>query len=84
MSLIRTQIQLDEKQYQALKQRALQEGVSVSELIRRATDYLILEEKRELSPFRRRKIIEILGKYRSGQSDISEKHDQYFAEPFLS
>lgn len=82
MSLIRTQIQLEEKQYQALKKKALEEKVSVSELLRRAADRLLCEGHPEITPWRRQKILELLGKYRSGTPGISEKHDQYLEEAF--
>jgi hypothetical protein len=78
--MIRTQIQLTEDQSTALKSLAAAEGVSMAELIRRSIDqYLIVKNRPDLSEIRRRSS-EIMGKYASGRSDISEGHDRHLAD----
>jgi hypothetical protein len=75
--MLRTQIQLTEEQARALKEMAGREGVSMAELIRRAVDRVIEEsDDRE----RRRRALALLGKYRSGDSDVAANHDRYLDE----
>jgi hypothetical protein len=77
--MIRTQIQLTPEQAMHARERAVAEGVSISELLRRALDaYLEIEDRRE----RRERMIASIGKFRSGLHDISERHDDYLAEAF--
>jgi len=80
--MIRTQIQLTEGQARELRELAARENVSVAELIRRAVDGL-LERKVTISlNERRQRAMALVGQFRSGQSDVSEKHDEYLAEVY--
>ncbi|MCC7355739.1 MAG: ribbon-helix-helix protein, CopG family, partial [Anaerolineae bacterium] len=69
--MIRTQIRLREAQYRALKEIAEHQGDSLAEVIRRAVAQFLETEER------RRRALAIAGRFRSGQSDISERHDDY-------
>lgn len=78
--MVRTQIQLTEKQAYTLKVMAREKGVSVAELIRHSIDHYIhsmkeptLEEKYERS-------MSIVGKYRTEETDMGRNHDRYLAE----
>ncbi len=73
--MIRTQIRLTEEQSRKLKALAAKDNVSMAELIRRAIDYWLTTAK----PARRRALT-LMGQFRSGESDISERHDEYLAE----
>lgn len=73
---IMTQIYLEPEVHRRLKERAKEEGVSLAELLRRiAKDYLRKE-------FSQKEYLAIVGLGKSGQTDISEKHDDYLAQSF--
>ena len=78
--MIRTQVQLTEEQAQALKNLASARQVSVAELIRQSVDTLIRSSGAIDAEERRRRAIAAAGRFRSGASDISAKHDEYLAE----
>jgi len=78
--MIRTQIQLSEKQSEVLKQLAREEGVSMAEVIRRALDGVVerrrLPDREEL----KRRALAAIGSVHSDITDMSERHDDYLAE----
>jgi Arc/MetJ-type ribon-helix-helix transcriptional regulator len=78
--MVRTQIQLREDQVRRLKRRAAQRGVSMAELIREAVDRSLASDDLEA---RWQRALSVAGKFRSGRSDISENHDEYFVEAIL-
>ncbi len=78
--MVRTQIQLTEQQAGELKRMARQRNVSVSSLIRDGVDQ-ILRFQGEISwEERKRRALAMMGKYHSGRTDISERHDDYLVE----
>lgn len=82
--MIRTQIQLTERQSRRLKAIADQHGVSVAELIRRAVDHTLdaelLADRDEI----RARALQAVGKYADTADDVSEQHDRYLAEAYLA
>ena len=80
--MVRTQIQLTEKQAKALKKMAASQHLSSAELIRRAVDVLINSSPGTDPEERRKRAIEIAGRFSSGKSDVSGKHDKYLADAF--
>lgn len=78
--MVRTQIQLTEKQVNTLKNLAASRNLSIAELIRRAVDNLIKSNSELDIEERKRRAIEIAGRFRSGKRDISAKHDRYLVE----
>jgi len=80
--MVRTQIQLTERQTRRLKAIANQRGVSVAELIRRAVDHALdaelLADKDEV----RARALQVVGKYADTADDVSEQHDRYLAEAY--
>lgn len=78
--MIRTQIQLTEKQSHILKKQAREEGVSVAEVIRRSINLYIHTDTEVDVEERKRRALSVLGKYDSGLMDLSEDHDKYLAE----
>jgi hypothetical protein len=78
--VVRTQIQLTERQLRRLKTLARQRGVSVAELIRRAVDQAsdtsLVADEEEM----RQRALEVIGKYADPAPDVSEQHDRYLAE----
>jgi hypothetical protein len=77
--LIRTQIQLTEQQSLRLRQAARRSGISTAEVIRRSVDRY-LEQEAASPPGG---ALEIVGRWSSGLSDISERHDDYLDEAYL-
>ena len=78
--MIRTQIQLTEEQSQQLKRLARVEDVSVAELIRRSVDQFLQTHIDVPYEERKRRALEIVGKYASDAGDTSVDHDRYLAE----
>jgi len=80
--MVRTQIQLTERQTRRLKAIANQRGVSVAELIRRAVDHALdaelLADKDEV----RARALQVVGKYADTADDVSEQHDRYLAKAY--
>ena len=80
--MIRTQIQLKEAQYRALKELAARQRTSVAELIRQAVDRLLETSGAIPQEERRRRALAIIGRFHSGKSDISVRHDEYLDEAY--
>ncbi len=80
--MIRTQVQLTEEQVRALRSLASARQVSVAELIRQSVGVLIRSAGEIDMEQRRRRAIAAAGRFHSGVSDISVKHDEYLAEAF--
>jgi len=78
--MIRTQVQLTEKQSKALRHIALHEGVSMAEIIRRAVEKVVdseyLPDKEEL----KQRALAAVGSLHSDIKDLSTKHDYYLEE----
>lgn len=78
--MVRTQIQLTEKQAEAIKNLARKKHISMAELIRQSIDKMtkigVVDEER------RQRAMEAAGKFHSGVSDLSGKHDKYLIEAF--
>jgi len=80
--LVRTQIQLDERQAERLKTVAASRGLSMAEWIRRAVDSALLTDCLPDKEEQRRRAIAASGRFNSGVTDISVEHDKYLAEAF--
>ncbi len=80
--MIRTQIQLTEAQSKALKTMAMQKKVSVAELIRQGIDFYLRTCGTVSQEERRQRALKAAGRFHSGQTDLSEKHDGYLAEVY--
>jgi Arc/MetJ-type ribon-helix-helix transcriptional regulator len=78
--MVRTQIQLTEKQAVALKRLAAKKRVSMAELIRVGVNKLLHSVETVSLEERRQRAIAIAGRFRSGRSDLSTKHDEHLAE----
>jgi len=81
--MIRTQIQLTEKQAKALKALAAKTGVSMAELVRRGVDE-VLRSPQVDDDERWKRARAAVGGFRSGHGDIAENHDRYLAEDILA
>jgi len=78
--VIRTQVSLDERQMQALRELARQRKVSMAELVREAVDTLLEAP----TPDQWGQASSVVGKYRSGEpnNDVARNHDEYLAGIF--
>jgi hypothetical protein len=80
--MVRTQIQLTEDQAKTLKRLAHSRHLSVAELIRQAVEGLIRSGGGADIEERRKRALDIVGRFSSGKRDISREHDKYLAEAF--
>lgn len=80
--MVRTQVQLPEEQLAVLRRMAAEEGVSVSELVRRGVAQLLESRRKPTREELWERALSVAGKYRSGKTDIGERHDDYLAEDF--
>ena len=80
----RTQVQLTEKQFSALKRVAAREKISMAEVIRRALDRAIVMESLPDREEIKRRAIDAIGSAHSGLPDLAERHDEYWAEDIAS
>ena len=82
-SLIRTQIQFSAEQLAQIRDLSGAAGVSVAEVVRRSVDYYV-EQHAASGGERaaRMQAAEVAGRYGSGQSDISDRHDDVLADAF--
>lgn len=77
--MVRTQMQLTERQSRELHRRAKAQGIPVAALIRRAVDKLLITEPDEEDATRR--ALSVIGCIRDAP-DLAEKHDDYLAEAY--
>ncbi len=84
--MLRTQIQLTEKQSRGVRELAQREDISMAEVIRRAVGHWLrtcgdvsISEKRQRAVA---VVRELDGRFHSGCVDMAENHDEYLAEAF--
>ncbi len=80
--MIRTQVQFEEEQYRGIKELASQQQISISAVVRRAVDQLLLTRK----PGREslyREALKAAGRHEADNHDISTNHDKYLDEEYL-
>jgi hypothetical protein len=70
----RTNVVLEEWQYQYLKERAAREGKSLSALLRELIEAAARPSDKSIKDD---PIFEIVGMFRGGREDVAEKHDEY-------
>jgi hypothetical protein len=80
--MVRTQIQLTEKQAKALKKLASSRQLPMAELIRQGVDAILISPVVLNAEEKRKRALAIAGRYRSGKRDISREHDKHLAEAF--
>ncbi len=80
--MIRTQVQLTDRQLEALRQASAATGRSVADLIRQGVDQYLAGRSELGREERIERAIGVAGKFSSGRSDVSAKHDRHLAEAF--
>jgi hypothetical protein len=78
--MVRAQIQLTPEQVRALRQLSLDTGRSIADLVRQAVDSHLRIQKRAGRAQKIQRALEIAGKFSSGTSDTSSRHDKYLAD----
>ena len=81
--MVRTQIQLTEPQFEALRARAGAEGRSMADLIRGLVDESLSGGGRQGPEERRRRALSAIGRLgKKGPRDLARRHDDYLAEAY--
>jgi len=80
--MTRTQVQLTQNQVRALRRASAATGKSVAELIRKGVDQF-LSGQSEVTPEERiERAIRAAGRFSSGRTDVSSRHDKHLADAF--
>jgi hypothetical protein len=74
--MVRTMVQLTDKQIEGLRTLAAQRGVSIAELVRQGVDHVLREDERA---DRLARLRSVAGAF-SGPPDLGRRHDDYLAE----
>jgi hypothetical protein len=80
--MVRTQVQLTERQLDTLRELSAATGRPVAELVRLGVELYLSSQHQ---PSRKEQIgraLRALGKFSSGSDDVSIHHDRYLAEAF--
>ncbi|MEN6431862.1 MAG: ribbon-helix-helix domain-containing protein [Smithella sp.] len=80
--MVRTQIQLPEKQVALLKKMAVAQHESMAEIIRQAVDFFAKAKNVVDDEQRRKRAMAAAGRFRSGVNDLAVSHDSYLTEIF--
>lgn len=80
--MVRTQVQLTENQIESLRRLAAASGRSIADLVRQGVDQYLAVRRQPDPEERRKRALRALGKFSSGVSDVSTRHDHYLAEAF--
>jgi len=77
--MVKTQVQLPEEDLASLRRLAAEEGVSVSELVRRGVKQVLDSRFRPSRDEVWDRALAAFGMFRSDASDVSVRHDDYLA-----
>ncbi len=80
--MVRTQVQLTDAQAARLRALAAHEGISIAEVVRRLVDEAGLPATGASRDERRQRAIDAIGRFASGRSDVSSRHDTHLAEAY--
>jgi hypothetical protein len=75
--MIRTQVQLTEEPAHTLNEISHRENASIAELTRRTIAQWLQTTSAIPMPERRRRALAVVGRFRSGQIDVSERRGEY-------
>jgi Arc/MetJ-type ribon-helix-helix transcriptional regulator len=80
--MVRVRVRLPEDQVERLRALAAGHGVSMSELIRRAVALFLDTEGHSSWEERKRRALEAVGRYASGESGVSADHDRCLEDAY--
>ena len=78
--MIRTQVQLTDRQLKALRHSSSATGRSVADLIRQGVDQYLTGRSEMGLEERIERAARVAGRFSSGRNDVSTNHDKYLAE----
>ena len=73
--MVRAQVYFNEQEYEAVRQVAFKERISISALIRRLVDENILGRKRKKRAAE--DLLSLVGMFRETKRDVAQRHDDY-------
>ena len=82
LAMIRTQVQLKERQLHRLRALAAERGLSISALVRNGVDNILAEMGQGTHTIRAQRAISAAGRFRSGRSDVARRHDDYLISAY--
>ena len=80
--MVRTQIQLEEKQYELIRRLAHRKKISISETVRRLIRIGLRSRLEDEERPRAEALLKIAGIAKSGVKDLGRRHDHYLTEDF--
>ncbi|MCK4552526.1 MAG: CopG family transcriptional regulator [Tenericutes bacterium] len=80
--MIRTQIQLTEGQALTLKTIATEKHIPIAEIIRRGINSYLQTYGKITEKERRQRAVAAAGRFHSGKSNLSAKHDEYLVKAY--
>jgi len=80
--MVRTQVQLTERQLDTLRELSTATGKSVAELVRLGVELYLSSQHRPSRKEQIGRVLRAIGKFSSGRNDVSAHHDRYLAEAF--
>jgi len=80
--MVRTQIQLTQRQAELIRQVAAQRKVSMAQAIRLGLDQFLAANAGVDREERVRRALAVAGRFRSGKRDTASRHDAVLAEAF--
>ena len=78
--MIRTQIQLTEEQARRLRELSAQTGRSMADIVRESVDDYLARRAGVHPDERRRRALQVVGRFASGSTDVARDHDRYLGE----
>ena len=80
--MVRTQVQLTERQLDTLRELSTATGKSVAELVRLGVELYLSAQHRPTRKEQVDRALNAIGKFSSGRTDVSVHHDHYLTEAF--
>ena len=78
--MVRTQVQLTQKQLQTLRQLSAATGRSQADLIRQGVELYVRSQQRLNREEQIERALGVAGRFSSGSADGSQEHDRHLAE----
>lgn len=80
--MVRTQVQLTEKQLDDLRGLAAESGKSIAELVRLGVELYLGSQTKPSRADQIARARQVAGRFSSGTKDVSRRHDHYLSEAF--
>ena len=80
--MTRTQVQLTDDQLTALRRLSAESGKSVAEFVRLGVEMYLRSHPVSGRKQQNERAQRVIGKFRSGLTDVGRNHDRYLAEAF--